>query len=92
LGIFNICGILRTTIRDQNPGFSQHVSNRIADSHHFNADPDPVLIADPDPAFNFNADSDPDLHQNYETLQGSILSLQASIVSVQGSILSLESC
>jgi hypothetical protein len=37
---------------------------RVADPHHFNADPDPVshFIADPvpDPAFHFNADPDPD--------------------------------
>ncbi len=35
---------------------------RVADLHHFNADPDPALYfnADPDPAFHLNADLDPD--------------------------------
>jgi hypothetical protein len=37
------------------------VLTRIADLHHFNADPDPPFYvnADPDPPFYFNADSDP---------------------------------
>jgi hypothetical protein len=36
-------------------------SNRVADPHHFNADPDPAFNynADPDPAFHFSADPDP---------------------------------
>ncbi len=33
---------------------------RVADPHHFNADPDP----EPDPAFHFNADPDPAFHFN----------------------------
>jgi hypothetical protein len=35
---------------------------RVADQHHFDADPDPAFYfnADPDPAFHFNADLDPD--------------------------------
>ncbi len=35
--------------------------SRVADPHHFNADPDPAfhLKADPDPSFHFNADLDP---------------------------------
>ena len=36
--------------------------HRVADPHHFNADPDPAfhLSADPDPAFHFNANPDLD--------------------------------
>ncbi len=39
---------------------------RVADPHHFNADPDPAIHfnADPDPAFHFNADPDPSFHFN----------------------------
>jgi hypothetical protein len=36
----------------------------VADPHHFDVDPDPVLLshfdADPYPAFHFDADPDPD--------------------------------
>ncbi len=40
-------------------------STRVADPHHFNADPDPDLHhfnTDPDPSFIFNADPDPNFH------------------------------
>ncbi len=42
------------------------LSNRVADPHHFNADPDPAFHfnADPDLAFHFNADPDPAFHFN----------------------------
>ncbi len=72
------------------------VKGRVADSHQFNADPDPSFCchADLDPTFHFNADPDPDLdpapHQSdanlrpsvYRPSRSSILSLHASIVSV----------
>jgi hypothetical protein len=62
------------------------VETRVADPHHFNADPDPV--------FHFNVDPDPDLvieviwicfHYFEDSLSlGSILGLHASIVSFSG--------
>ncbi len=69
LGIFNIWVIFRKIIGDKNHGLSQHFFNRIADSHHVTADPDPDfdVIADPDPAFNFNPD--PDLHHSNGTVR-----------------------
>ncbi len=38
---------------------------RVADPHHFNADPDPAFHfnGDPYPAFHFSADPDPAPHQ-----------------------------
>ncbi len=46
---------------------------RVADPHHFNADPDPAFHynADPDPAFHFNADPVPDHHQSDGIMQPS---------------------
>jgi hypothetical protein len=40
--------------------------DRVADPHHFNADPNPAfhLNADPDSAFHLNADPDPAFHFN----------------------------
>jgi hypothetical protein len=37
-------------------------TDRVADPHHFDADPDPAFHfnANPDPDFHFNADPDPD--------------------------------
>ncbi len=44
---------------------------RVADLHHFNADPDQGFHfnADPHPDFPFNADPDTVPHQNYANLQ-----------------------
>jgi hypothetical protein len=38
-----------------------YLRGRVADPHHFNADPDPALYfnPNPNPAFHFNADPEP---------------------------------
>jgi hypothetical protein len=48
--------------------------SRVADPHHFLADPDPAFYfksgRDPDPAFCFNADPDSAPHQSDGSLRG----------------------
>jgi hypothetical protein len=49
------------------------LGSRVADPHHFNAEPDPAFFfnaaSDPDPAFHLNADPDPAPHQSYQNLR-----------------------
>ncbi len=49
----------------KNPICKFHIKTRVANSHHFNVDPDPSFHfnADPDPVFHSNAD--PDLASNF---------------------------
>ncbi len=48
------------------------LESRVADPHHFNADPDP--------AFHFNADPDPAPHQNDAYLRPGLQNLKGSIL------------
>jgi hypothetical protein len=67
-------------------------TDRVADPHHLDADPDPAFHfhADPDPDFHFYADPDPAHHQMDENLRPLVyrpyrapfLSLAVSIVSL----------
>ncbi len=76
------------------------IGTRVADAHHFIANPDlsfPFNV-DPDPTFHLNANPDPATQQRYgnqqplvyTTLQDSLLSIHASIVSLHVSIVSVH--